>query len=789
MKSKPSERDQQAAEKRRRVLEELGTAIAQKRKEAIDGRVSSGIEKEWQDDEEFYLGIDDANRQEHPGYFPAKPTEGGRDVTPDKHKGCILFPNITAPYVDMAAAKVSDMLLPTDDRNFVVEPTPVPDVLDEEEGFDPVGVTAGALAAAADPNAPAPSPEMLGGAQPQMPPPANDAAAIMADPAQAAGMPAEPADLLGELLRKLEAIRQKAVDAAQKLQDEIDDLLTECQYQPQFREVIDDCSRLGSGVIKGPVPMKRKSRSARRDPATGEVMLVVKEETKAGSKRVDPWNLFPDPSCGENIHDGSYIFERDFFTRRRLSELKGGIGKAKYLDDQIDAAIKEGAKKHQASVGWKQSETVSEKDVFEVWFFYGVITGEELEAAGCECPPEKMQEQFPVLVTMVNDRVIKAALNPLESGEFPYDVLVWKKRKGMPWGVGVARQGRTAQRTYTAAFRNLMDNAGAAARPHKVMTDAVTQGADPWTWEIDSEAGANDVRQAMSFFIQPSLQQEMQNILQMAQQMMELHTGLPLIMLGMQGNVQETASGRALQNNNGSTVLRRIARQFDACTESHIRRYHAWLMEYSDDESIKGDFQIKARGSSALVERDIQNQQLPVLLDLSLNQAYELDPKTTVEEWLKSQRFNPKTFQLTDQRKKELAEAAAQNPPPPMPQVEAAQIRESGQTERKQMELQDKQAEREQKAQQAQADRDFEAQQADLQREADAMARDVDAQLQSQQLSTDERLALDDIKATLAGITLKLRTQKELSAAKGGQAMTPPTEPAGTAPAGMAFEA
>ena len=37
--------------------------LLSKRKEAIGGRAASGIEIEWQEDEEHYQGIDDANRQ------------------------------------------------------------------------------------------------------------------------------------------------------------------------------------------------------------------------------------------------------------------------------------------------------------------------------------------------------------------------------------------------------------------------------------------------------------------------------------------------------------------------------------------------------------------------------------------------------------------------------------------------------------------------------------------------------------------------------------------------------
>ena len=108
--------------------------------------------------------------------------------------------------------------------------------------------------------------------------------------------------------------------------------------------------------------------------------------------------------------------------------------------------------------------------------------------------------------------------------------------------------------------------------------------------------------------------------------------------------------------------------------------------------------------------------------------------------------------------------------PPVFPQVEVAKIREQGAAQRQQAQLQ------------------HDAQQSDLDRQLEQMAIQVDAQLKSAELSTDERLALDDIKATLAGITLKVRTQKELSALSGRQFLKPPSEPAGRAAPGRAFE-
>ena len=54
----------------------------------------------------------------------------------------------------------------------------------------------------------------------------------------------------------------------------------------------------------------------------------------------------------------------------------------------------------------------------------------------------------------------------------------------------------------------------------------------------------------------------------------------------------------------------------------------------------KGDFNINAHGSSALVERAIQDQVIQQLVEPSLNPAFELSPARVMEEYLKSKRID-----------------------------------------------------------------------------------------------------------------------------------------------------
>ena len=111
-------------------LDSFGQKLSEKRKTAVDARASSGIEQVWREDEEFREGIDDANRDKMSSVALKNNYETanghGYGQTQSKHRGSTVFLNITAPYIANAVASLSDMLMPTDDQPFRVDPTPIP---------------------------------------------------------------------------------------------------------------------------------------------------------------------------------------------------------------------------------------------------------------------------------------------------------------------------------------------------------------------------------------------------------------------------------------------------------------------------------------------------------------------------------------------------------------------------------------------------------------------------------------------------------------------------------------
>jgi hypothetical protein len=740
---------QAAREKLAAKVDSFGAALVSKRQEAITGRKNSGIEDEWTLAEESYQGVDDANRAENLG----KPSghNGGyinSAVRPAAGTRSTVYLNITRPYVDAAAAKVGDMLLPTDDRNWGISPTPVPAIAKVEESQE--------LA-----NTP-----------------------------------------MAQAILDLQA---KAREACKGAERQIEDWLVECQWHAEFRKVIEDCARLGTGVLKGPFPTKRKSKAVKR--IGGMTAMMMEERICPASQCINPWNFYPDPSCGEDIQDGSYCWEKDLISAKKLRELKGIPG---YLSWQIDKVLEEGpGGKHKTETFAPGKVKAQDDDQFEIWYFHGTASREDLEAAGVEIPGDQMLA-VPCLVIMVNDCVIRAALTPMDDGEYPYDVMPWQRKPNMPWGTGIAIQINTPQRMINAGARNMMDNAGYSAGPQIAMRrDAVEPADGTWQitprkiWFIKEGADVNAVQQAIVAINIPTMQQELLNIIQFALKMAEDVTGLPMIMqgqTGQQGRAAETVGGMQMLNNNASVVLRRIARLADdRVTERHIRRYYRWLMEFHDDDSIKGDFQIDARGSTALVERDLQNQTILGMAEMVLNPAFEVDPKKWFSEFLKSQRLDPERFQMDKEKLAEVQAAAAQQPQ--APQIAAAQIRAETELQKTQMLLQAKAQESQQEAElrmmqaQSEYDRDTAYVQAENQRtqiehEAKMQELMLKRELAMLDYANKREMTLEQVKADLAKESMRINSVKELAAMKASADMMPkpPVEPAGRAQNGMSYQ-
>lgn len=755
----------------------LGIAIAGKRREAVLARLESGIESIWDSCEEAYLGIDDSNRHQYKGRF-TKAVSGSGPVS--KYPGeegenrSTAYVRLTTRYVDFAATKLSEIALPIDDKAFSLDATPVPDV-DPTQGATPTAQPAmpggiGGLLGGGQMGAPAmaPGPAAAGGpafpgAAPQGVPPAVSG--------EQAPVPAAVGAAIGGSQDPLQAQENANHEAAKKAENRIWDWMVEGGYTREMRRVFHDSARIGVGVLKGPIPDIKKARKLTTDGQIAKLEIV--EKVVPVTRRVDPRNLFPAPGCGEDIHDGEFVFEREFVSRKTLLNLKKRKG---WNADAIEQVLKEGPGKVNSDAATSDNDEQRTRHQFERWTYYGLLTLEELLAAGVKVPKDEETGDYTMqdahaIVTLINDTVVKAVLHPLDSGNFPFRVFPWTVRDGHWAGVGVAEQMEMPQRMVNAGTRAMLNNAGKSSGVQIVLDrGSIVPQNGKWeivpdkVWLKAADAIIDDVRKAFFMFEYPNIQQQLMPIIEYGLRLAEEHTSVPLVSQGFyaQGGSPQTFGQAELQNNNANAMLREKGRMVDEyITEGLVADFYEWLLvdpDVPDDE--KGDFSINAKGTSAMVERAIQEFTLIQMLQLSANPAFGADPKKTYAMLLRSKHIDPSDIQYSEQ---EMQQMASQTPPPP-PQVLAAQINAKAKVDAANISAQ---ADLHKSA----MDTDRDTVYINAQRERDAQnaqSNREELQLKYQLAILDyankRNISINEIRAELANNAMKLKTEKELAA-------------------------
>lgn len=547
------------------------------------------IEDRWLKDIRQYHGVHDAEQLQ----------------TLRNAKRSTIFINQTRPKTNAMAARIADLLFPTDDRNWGIKPTPVPELAAEAQKAAEDAIRARQAADEA--------------AKQEAPDAAN--AAAMADVAEAKAEKYR--------LEMAEATRRSDLMAA-----EMDDQLTECSYNAMMREVVEDGCKIGSGVVKGPIA---NGEPRRRWVINGDGSAALQEvpDPAPRFRRTDPWHFFPDPDA-KCVSDSEDFFERHLYKKQDLRRL------AKMPNFRVDAIRKllnQNAKGRAPqfltdlrSITTGQAQI--DGDFYVVWEYYGYLTAEDLEriivAIGDQAMlndmvPEDMDplQELGVCIWFCDGELLKIAPHPMDSGEPLYSVFNLEKDDSSLWGYGVPYLMRDSQAALNGAWRMMMDNAALSTGPQIEVNRRVIDPADG-VWELTprkvwirktSLTAQDDAYPAIRSYNIDSHQAELAGIIEIAMKFIDDETSLPQIAQGEQGaRPTPTLGGMSILMNSANVVFRRIVKNFDDdVTVPNIRRLYHWNMQFSPKGHIKGDYEIDARGSSVLLVREMMAQNLMMI--------------------------------------------------------------------------------------------------------------------------------------------------------------------------------
>lgn len=575
-------------------------------------------------------------------------------------KKSTLFINETRPKTNSCDARLSDMLFPTDDKNWGIKPTPVPELTNQAK-------------------------ESLTGAKELL----DQATAF-----QGAGDVDQAKQLAGQAQQKYDeaAAAKEVLDEAKKrakaMETEIEDQLVESSYAIHCRDVIRDACKLGTGILKGPVAAEDRSRRAWEKEEGGAYELTYVADNRAAAFWVDPWGFFPETGA-KTIEESESTFERHLYTKKELRQLAKQPG---FDKDAIRRVLSEKTPTDTPTYlselrNITNENLVQDEGRYQAWEYRGPLGEDDLKDV-CRCLGEEdvlknyetdPLEQISVVIWFCEGEVFKFGIHHLDSGESIYSVFNLEKDESSIWGFGVPYILRNPQSALNGAWRMMMDNASLSSRPQIFMDQSVIEPADgEWAllsgkiWLRKADAPAN--KPGFSIENIDSHQGELQAIIAQTMEVIDSVTNISSIAEGEQGaHTTTTSGGMAMLMNAVNVVFRRMVKNFDDdLSVPTIRRFYDWNMQFSDKEEIKGDYRVDARGSSVLLVREIQSQNLMVLAQMTSHPVIGqlLKGAPIMRKLLQSMMIPADEVVPTDDELKARAEAEANKEPKQTPEME-----------------------------------------------------------------------------------------------------------------------
>ncbi|OXE35718.1 MAG: hypothetical protein CGW95_12250 [Phenylobacterium zucineum] len=361
-----AEQQRRDAEDRRQRLSALGHRLASEAQTQVALRQMT--------EERWYKDVRQFNGQYDPGTFVEADQYGSR-----------VFVPLTRRLVNLCEARLFDMLFPSDQRFYIIEPTPVPDLDTADRLADQL---------------PADHPIQL---------------------------PDGPELQAGGIQAAIKQVIEEAQQRNDAMQREIDDQLAECNYASVARDAIHDAVLLGTGVLKGPSPLIKTSKRWSRGQ-DGSHILMMERKPQPVTVRVDLWNFFPD-MASTTMGDCERVWERHFLTKRQMAALKDMPGvDADALREILDGEPTAPTNNYRERLRAINGANGAPDKRYEVWEYHGPVDKQDLIDCGVEdVEDDDNLVQYTGIVWFCGGTVFKAALNPMDSGELPYRVFNWQK--------------------------------------------------------------------------------------------------------------------------------------------------------------------------------------------------------------------------------------------------------------------------------------------------------------------------------------------------------------------------
>lgn len=409
-----------------------------------------------------------------------------------------------------------------------------------------------------------------------------------------------------------------AFEASKRMEKKILDQLEESSASKHLRLTAFEMSLFGTGILKGPFAVDKEYANWDEEGNYNPLFNTVPRV-----ENVSIWNFYPD-SDAKNMDECEFIIQRHRMSHSDLRALKK---RPYFRHDAIDEAITMGTDYVRK---WWETDIEDYRnsyDVerFEILEFWGNLDKDSAEDAGLEVPADlKDVDTIQVNCWICQDKIIRLVINPFTPQRIPYFAAPYELNPYSFFGVGLAENMTDTQQLMNGFMRMAVDNAVLSGNLiFEIDETNLVPGQDLELYPgkvFRRQGGAPG--QALFGTKYPNVSQENMMMFDKARMLADDATGIPSYSHGQTGvqGTGRTAAGISMLMGAAQLSVKGVVKNIDDYLLQPLgEALYAFNMQFDFDPKIKGDLEVKARGTESLMKNEVRSQRLLQLLNIAGN--------------------------------------------------------------------------------------------------------------------------------------------------------------------------
>jgi hypothetical protein len=416
---------------------------------------------------------------------------------------------------------------------------------------------------------------------------------------------------------------EPAAMAAAKMQKVIHDQLEESDAISVMRHVLFEMALLGTGILKGPFTNVKTQYKFSRDKETGASAMMEIIKDVPSIEAVSCWDFYPDPNA-TNMNDAEYVIQRHSFNREQFAELaKKPMFNPEKIRECLEAGPNYQTRGYESSLYDRENVASIYKNRFEVLEYWGLISKQLADELDFDYDDEL--DVISVNVWICGGKVLRVVENPFSPKRIPYMVCPYELNPYQFFGVGIPENMQDSQQVMNGHARMAIDNLALSGNlVFDVDETMLVPGQDMKVFPgkiFRRQSGQPG--QAIHGIKFPNTANENLMMFDRFRQLADESTGIPSYSHGTTGvqSTTRTAAGMSMLMGAAALSIKTVIKNIDDYLLKPLGNslFH-WNMQFNSERpEIQGDLDIKAQGTSSLMQKEVRSQRLMTFMQTASN--------------------------------------------------------------------------------------------------------------------------------------------------------------------------